>query len=245
MSSQRYDRTSEDAFLRMIVANPADDVARLVYADWLDEQGEPRAEFIRIQIALASGDLQTTERTQLTERATALYWKHHRYWNGQVYRQWIDTPLAANLARKGGLRGWRYRRGFPEVLDVSAEFFASHAELFLAAAPFQEVILRNLPQRLLTYFVDNEARLKLVEKLVLPNVHFLPNIPAGLVDRIRIGVRAQQTIAEYRADPLNRRGQVFAEQLIPAITTPDTNAEAAPRSVGQILRDVWRRIRGQ
>lgn len=39
-------------FMRVILANPADDTARLVFADWLDEiAGEPtaRAEFIRVQ----------------------------------------------------------------------------------------------------------------------------------------------------------------------------------------------------
>jgi uncharacterized protein (TIGR02996 family) len=42
-----------DALLRAVVANPDDDAPRLVYADWLDEHGDPdRAEFIRIQIEL-------------------------------------------------------------------------------------------------------------------------------------------------------------------------------------------------
>src|SRR5579872_702669 len=42
--------------LRAILENPADDSARLVYADWLDEHGQSeRAEFIRVQI-----ELQTT-----------------------------------------------------------------------------------------------------------------------------------------------------------------------------------------
>jgi uncharacterized protein (TIGR02996 family) len=45
--------TDEVAFLTAIKANPADDVSRLVYADWLQENGEPeRAEFIRVQIEL-------------------------------------------------------------------------------------------------------------------------------------------------------------------------------------------------
>lgn len=40
------------AFIRAICANPKDDVARLVFADWLDEHGESeRAAFIRWQIA--------------------------------------------------------------------------------------------------------------------------------------------------------------------------------------------------
>jgi uncharacterized protein (TIGR02996 family) len=45
------DRLSEhESFLRAIFDAPADDTPRLVYADFLDENGEPeRAEFIRVQ----------------------------------------------------------------------------------------------------------------------------------------------------------------------------------------------------
>ena len=40
-------------FIRAINADPDDDSPRLIFADWLDEQGEcERAEFIRVQIAL-------------------------------------------------------------------------------------------------------------------------------------------------------------------------------------------------
>ncbi|VTS02303.1 Repeat-companion domain protein OS=Isosphaera pallida (strain ATCC 43644 / DSM 9630 / IS1B) GN=Isop_0391 PE=4 SV=1: LRR_6 [Gemmata massiliana] len=43
--------SEHDAFLRAICANPDDDTARLVFADWLQEHGEPdRAEFIRLHI---------------------------------------------------------------------------------------------------------------------------------------------------------------------------------------------------
>lgn len=42
------------AILAAILASPEDDTARLVYADWLQEQGEHgRAEFIRVQVAAA------------------------------------------------------------------------------------------------------------------------------------------------------------------------------------------------
>lgn len=45
--------SDRDAFLRSIVTDPADDTARLVFADWLDEHGEPeRAEFIRAMVDL-------------------------------------------------------------------------------------------------------------------------------------------------------------------------------------------------
>lgn len=46
--------TDADALLSSILANPADDAPRLVYADWLDENGQPdRASFIRVQCELA------------------------------------------------------------------------------------------------------------------------------------------------------------------------------------------------
>lgn len=48
--------TERDLLLREILDNPADDTARLVYADRLDELGgarnAPRAEFIRVQVEL-------------------------------------------------------------------------------------------------------------------------------------------------------------------------------------------------
>jgi uncharacterized protein (TIGR02996 family) len=47
--------TDEDAFLAKIRENPADDTARLVYADWLDEHGQPeKAEFLRLEHQLRS-----------------------------------------------------------------------------------------------------------------------------------------------------------------------------------------------
>jgi uncharacterized protein (TIGR02996 family) len=42
------------ALLQAIIESPADDLPRLVYADWLEEHGEAdRAELIRVQIKLA------------------------------------------------------------------------------------------------------------------------------------------------------------------------------------------------
>jgi uncharacterized protein (TIGR02996 family) len=44
----------EDSLLRAVAAEPEDDAVRLVYADWLDEHGQPeRAEFIRVQVERA------------------------------------------------------------------------------------------------------------------------------------------------------------------------------------------------
>ena len=46
---------TEQGLLHAILESPADDGPRLIYADWLDEQGQaPRAEFIRTQVRLAT-----------------------------------------------------------------------------------------------------------------------------------------------------------------------------------------------
>src|SRR5438270_6972316 len=42
------------SFLAAVQADPEDDAPRLVYADWLQDNGDPdRAEFIRVQVELA------------------------------------------------------------------------------------------------------------------------------------------------------------------------------------------------
>lgn len=47
---------TEEVFLKAVIADPDDDAPRLIFADWLDEQGQgERAEFIKLQVELALG----------------------------------------------------------------------------------------------------------------------------------------------------------------------------------------------
>src|SRR4051812_40296621 len=79
--------------LAAIRAAPEDDAPRLVYADWLDEHGQPeRAEFIRVQCELARTDDPARRR-----RETELLAEHHDAFAG---------PLAAPHLR------FRFERGF-------------------------------------------------------------------------------------------------------------------------------------
>lgn len=58
-------------FLLDIIENPADDTPRLVYADWLEDHGEPeRAEFIRLQVELAH--LEEALASDLSRTATSI-----------------------------------------------------------------------------------------------------------------------------------------------------------------------------
>lgn len=45
--------SEEHAFLSAIMANPDDHTTKLVYADWLDERDDPRAEVLRLKVQVA------------------------------------------------------------------------------------------------------------------------------------------------------------------------------------------------
>src|SRR5262245_34977672 len=76
------------AFLEAIRAEPAADAPRLVYADWLDEQGgaadRDRAEFIRVQIALARGTDEDPRRTPLRQREAELLRLYEARWRAEL-----------------------------------------------------------------------------------------------------------------------------------------------------------------
>jgi len=46
-------RTTEEGFLHELLERPGDDAPRLVYADWLEERGDPRADYLRAEVARA------------------------------------------------------------------------------------------------------------------------------------------------------------------------------------------------
>jgi uncharacterized protein (TIGR02996 family) len=76
--------SDEAALLAAIMSHPDEDTPRLVYADWLDENGaSERAEFIRLQIGLARGTLPGRQRGTAEKRCRALE-KTHGDWLAPV-----------------------------------------------------------------------------------------------------------------------------------------------------------------
>ncbi|OWK47505.1 TIGR02996 domain-containing protein [Fimbriiglobus ruber] len=56
--------SDDAAFLAAIRSAPNDNMARLVYADWLDEQGRPGGEFLRVECEIADLDPAEFERRE-------------------------------------------------------------------------------------------------------------------------------------------------------------------------------------
>src|SRR5438105_1256378 len=104
---------SHAAFLNAIRAAPEDDTARLVYADFLDEQGSPahaaRAEFIRVQIELARLPETDPFRPALEDHENYLLRTHEAAWLGELPKS---------------ITGWAFERGFLTELTGEAAAFA-------------------------------------------------------------------------------------------------------------------------
>jgi uncharacterized protein (TIGR02996 family) len=123
------------AFLRAIAENPDDDLPRLVYADWLDEHGQPeRAEFIRVQIELARMPPDDPRRSELVDRQAELVSTPGRSW------QPIQPPGVT----------LRFERGFVQSVMVSnySAFIECAAELFATEPIYYLNIDRPRPQHL-------------------------------------------------------------------------------------------------
>ncbi len=68
---------SEEAFLRCILDDIHNPFCRLVFADWLEDHGDPRAEWLRIDCELAVLGQQEDRRPALEARKREL-WESHR-----------------------------------------------------------------------------------------------------------------------------------------------------------------------
>lgn len=126
--------TPDNPFLQALLAEPDDDTLRLAMADWLDEHDQPaRAEFIRVQIALARGVAIRDRRCELELRQRDLLVAHDTEW---------VAPLAQVLECKPGQwGGWVFRRGFVEYFRLPAHTLVSCGARLVRLTPVRELNL--------------------------------------------------------------------------------------------------------
>jgi uncharacterized protein (TIGR02996 family) len=121
--------THEDAFLHDIIENPDDDGPRLVYADWLDDHGEPdRARFIRVQCELAGlPEGNDPRRVELEVQEKELRDRH----GGEWFQPFSELSGS----------GWWTRRGFVEGATFLARDFIRRAPDLFRRHPLRHVHL--------------------------------------------------------------------------------------------------------
>ena len=116
----------EPALLAAIAATPDDDLPRLVYADWLDENGRPlRAEFIRLQIEIANKE--TLPRAALN--VFSHLWKRQQEILDD-HRDELLGPLATVSITQA-----EYRRGFLDDITLTARDYLTAGAAVAALVP--------------------------------------------------------------------------------------------------------------
>ena len=166
-----------DELLKTIIENPDDDAPRLVFADWLDEHGEPeRAEFIRVQIKLAAmqptaGDVRKSENLLKRYRKGAPVPLKAKTPAVLILKSKIllesrqlgtctgdcsdNTFAAARYVWAGPVaklndpdqNGWEFSRGFVDSITCTWNDWLAHHTAILAATTLKEVFLSTVPGR--------------------------------------------------------------------------------------------------
>lgn len=138
-------------FLAAILDRPDDDGPRLAYADHLDDRGEPRGQFIRVQCALAGEHRKTYEvkyRRRIGKIMHGAVSLRTLPWVNQVLDDW---------GMGVSVDGWGYfvlpvephatfRRGFVEAVTCTAADWLTCADALTAATPLRKVRLTGWPE---------------------------------------------------------------------------------------------------
>ena len=121
---------TRDSLFQAVLADPDAEAPRAAFAGWLKQQGDPRGEFIELQLR-ASRSLRS---------------------NGFMARETLDAMAAANKLREQHARQWtdgveqiatepRFYRGFVEGVTLDARTFLDRADELYARAPIRHLQL--------------------------------------------------------------------------------------------------------
>lgn len=152
-----------ESLLQAIFEHPADDAVRLVYADWLEENGEcERAEFIRVQVELAGLPACTKTRaehlccrfcdaggTAMLRRQLELLSRHWSGWCRGAGLPPCQTRVCRNLI---GGSAWKlqpgeqavtFSRGFISAVRLPLQAWLDHGHALVRAHPLTRVELSD------------------------------------------------------------------------------------------------------
>lgn len=147
-------------FLSTIIAAPVDDAPRLVYADWLEENGQPeRAEFIRVQIELANLECPRSHFASRwqggmclkcqadTSKRDKIGLLRHREQQLRIAIQPSWLAACSSLLRIGDKLSEviEFHRGFVESITVSWQDWLTHHAAIMASTPLRKVGLATEP----------------------------------------------------------------------------------------------------
>ncbi len=215
-----------EPFLAAINADLDDDTVRLVFADWLQENGdEARAEFIRIQCAVTGGGADwggwgspsLAGTPQTNERLGELAARHRKRWSRQLPHWALKNAHHCYPKIHYG-----FRRGFLYAFDATAGQWLQHGGRVRHLTPVGELRLRKLSVHETTLFRDPS----------------LWGLRAISISNSREGVPLSSTGAHLIADPRIISSLVALEVPGPALSTDALSALFGTPHLSH-LRDLW------
>jgi uncharacterized protein (TIGR02996 family) len=152
--------TEREALLRAVCENPNDDLPRLVFADWFDENGDPdRGTFVRAQVEFA-------RHWRAGEGLNALAREQFReMWHAHETRWRKELPVLP-----GVLWDVVFHRGFIERVSVDSDaVLVRHADAILGQTPVLHLNVKSFAG------VKGFATLEPLRHLKTCTLHFTPD----------------------------------------------------------------------
>lgn len=133
------------ALLRAVLANPADDLCRLMVADWFEENNEPlRAEFIRVAVESAALDENPNAGLADLQRMDALLVRR-----GELYREygreWFPDAFRHTMETFGRVDCGFVRRGFVDTVRIGLFKFFNAGHVLLESNPIARWYTDSVP----------------------------------------------------------------------------------------------------
>jgi uncharacterized protein (TIGR02996 family) len=128
----------QERFLQAILENPCENTPRRVFADYLEETGEPemvlRAQFIRFQIEL--DEIPIKDRDQECFRQA-------RYWGAKVAEQTGWRHIGGFRYSQNDRIFYTFRNGFIEVIELPEKTWLETGRVIVQKMPLERVSLSD------------------------------------------------------------------------------------------------------
>ena len=159
-----------DGFEATLRDHPDDLGAWSAYADWLTEQGDPRGEFMQVQLALEDEARSKAERDGLRAREAELLKEYERTWLGELAAPCLDAePIYGNVkwVEHRFDRGWLSALKFNSLRVDDARRLVCTPEANLLARLSVESAAAEAPVGMASQYADSSYE---------PG----PDVPAGI-----------------------------------------------------------------
>ncbi len=204
----------KETLLAAVYAAPDDDAPRLVYADWLQEQGDPRGELIALQIARTHQE----PTHDALDRERYLIENHCGAWLAPIWNVLYHMPYFAG----GQEHQLAFRRGFVDEVVMN---FRSPWNASVVGNPLwstvRTLIVRREPPLLVGGALPREARAVYLHDVLRQLVTFVNAHREVAVELLQDARPRRLEALGVAVDPTSVWGQAFKEALIHGTGLPE------------------------